>query len=182
VSFGSAILISINLQEEIMNTTFERLEKEKGGTNEWLTPPGIIKALGEFDLDPCMPEVRPWDTAKLHYTKSMDGLLLSWEGRVWCNPPYGDEAKVWLAKCAKHGNCTALIFARTETKMFFESVWNKAYAILFVKGRLKFHRVNGEPGLSAGAPSVLIAYDKSNAEALEKSGIEGKLIWLRPQN
>jgi hypothetical protein len=61
--------------------------------------------------------------------------------------------------------------------MFFESVWDKAFALLFIKGRLKFHRVNGEPGLSAGAPSVLIAYDKANAEALAKSGIEGKLIW-----
>lgn len=61
--------------------------------------------------------------------------------------------------------------------MYFESVWDKACAMLFVKGRLKFHRLTGEPGDSAGAPSVIIAYDKANAEALAKSGIEGKLIW-----
>ena len=161
-----------------MNTTFERVKKEDGGTNEWLTPPQIIKALGEFDLDPCSPENRPWDTAKKHYTKNENGLLLPWEGRVWCNPPYGAEAKYWLKRCAEHGNCTAITFARTETKMFFDSVWDNAYALFFFKGRLKFHRVTGEPGLSAGAPNVLIAYDQANAEALAKSGLAGKLIKL----
>jgi hypothetical protein len=34
---------------------------------EWLTPPEIITSLGMFDLDPCTPSVRPWDTAKKHY-------------------------------------------------------------------------------------------------------------------
>ena len=164
-----------------MNTTFERVKKEDGGTNEWLTPPHIIKALGEFDLDPCSPENRPWDTAKKHYTKSENGLLLPWEGRVWCNPPYGGEAKYWLKRCAEHGNCTAITFARTETKMFFDSVWDNAYALFFFKGRLKFHRVTGEPGLSAGAPNVLIAYDQANAEALAKSGLAGKLIYPNGQ-
>jgi hypothetical protein len=164
-----------------MNTTFERVKKEDGGTNEWLTPPQIIKALGEFDLDPCAPVTRPWDMAKKHYTIKDDGLLLPWEGRVWCNPPYGDEAKYWLAKCAKYGNCIALTFARTETRMFFESVWPKAHAMLFFQGRLKFHRVTGEPGDSAGAPSVLIAYDQANAEVLAKSGLPGKLINLNDQ-
>ena len=38
-----------------------------GKKDEWLTPPGILNRLGEFDLDPCTPIDRPWDTAKLHY-------------------------------------------------------------------------------------------------------------------
>lgn len=33
----------------------------QGSKDEWLTPPGIIKSLGEFDLDPCAPVKRPWD-------------------------------------------------------------------------------------------------------------------------
>lgn len=157
-----------------MNTSFERV---KEGKDEWLTPPLIVKALGTFDLDPCMPENRPWDTAKVHFTKKENGLLMPWDGRVWCNPPYGDQAKLWLKRCAEHGNCTALVFARTETRMFFDWVWDKAKALLFVKGRIKFFHVNGVEGESAGAPSVLIAYDKQNADALSNSGIKGKLIW-----
>ena len=40
--------------------------------DEWLTPPDIIKALGEFDLDPSSPINRPWETAKKHYTGYRD--------------------------------------------------------------------------------------------------------------
>ena len=52
-------------------------------TDVWLTPPGIIKSLGEFDLDPCASLNRPWDTAKKHYTVEDDGLTKPWAGRVW---------------------------------------------------------------------------------------------------
>ncbi|WP_240636508.1 phage N-6-adenine-methyltransferase [Paenibacillus silvae] len=148
--------------------------------DEWLTPPNIIEALGEFELDPCSPINRPWSTAKKHYTVEDDGLTQDWRGRVWMNPPYGTEAAVWLDKLSKHGNGIALIFARTETKMFFDHVWNKADALLFFKGRLFFHHVSGEKAkANAGAPSVLIAYGKGNAESLRKISDWGKFIELK---
>lgn len=37
--------------------------QKNGGHDEWLTPPEILRALGEFDLDPCAPVVRLWETA-----------------------------------------------------------------------------------------------------------------------
>lgn len=77
-----------------MNVLFEGNTKQ--GKDEWLTPPSILKALGDFDLDPCSPINRPWDTAKKHYTIEDNGLNKKWEGRVWCNPPYGDEAEDWI--------------------------------------------------------------------------------------
>ena len=43
-------------------------------TDEWLTPPSILKALGHFDLDPCASKNRPWNTAGVHYTIDDDGL------------------------------------------------------------------------------------------------------------
>lgn len=55
--------------------------------DEWLTPPSIIRSLGAFDMDPCSPLNRPWDTAENHYTIEDDGLSKPWTGRVWCNPP-----------------------------------------------------------------------------------------------
>jgi hypothetical protein len=147
--------------------------------DEWLTPPNIIKALGEFDLDPCSPISRPWGTAKNHYTILDDGLSKEWFGRVWLNPPYGREASDWLNKLSIHGNGVALIFARTETEMFFEHVWNKADALLFFKGRLYFHHVNGErASANAGAPSVLIAYGTENVKSLELVSKWGQLIKL----
>ena len=77
-----------------------------------------------------------------------------------------------------HGNCIALTFARTETKMFFNCVWAKATAILFIKGRLKFYHVTGKQGDSAGAPSVLIAYGEENAETLKNCSIKGRYVRL----
>lgn len=162
-----------------MNVTFETLHGNKAGKDEWLTPPYIVEALGKFDLDPCSPINRPWSTAESHYTIDDNGLMLPWEGRVWCNPPYGDQAKLWLEKCALHNNAIALTFARTETKMFFSCVWNHADAVLFIQGRLKFYHVTGEKGDCAGAPSVLIAYGKHNAEILKNSSIKGKFINLK---
>ncbi len=148
--------------------------------DEWLTPPNIIDALGPFDLDPCSPVVRPWPTAKKHYTVSDDGLSQKWEGRVWCNPPYGLVAAKWLDKLASHGNGIALIFARTETKMFFDHVWNRANAVLFIEGRLFFYHSTGKIATgNGGAPSVLIAYGKENVDSLRSSGINGKLIYLK---
>lgn len=147
--------------------------------DEWLTPPEIIKALGEFTLDPCAPVVRPWEMANNHLTIEDDGLNHEWEGRVWCNPPYGLEAAKWLDKLSEHGNGIALIFARTETKMFFEYVWNRATAVLFIEGRLYFHHVDGSKARgTAGAPSVLIAYGENNAKILKEAPIKGKFLWL----
>ena len=147
--------------------------------DEWLTPPEIISDLGPFDLDPCSPINKPWPTADKHFTVNDNGLLQSWNGFVWCNPPYGLEATRWLERMAMHNNGIALIFARTETSMFFDWVWNKATSILFVKGRLYFHHVNGEKAkANSGAPSVLIAYGDKARLSLERSGIKGKLIHL----
>jgi hypothetical protein len=154
-------------------------QSAKMGKDEWLTPPELIRALGEFDLDPCAPIQRPWDTAGRHYTVEDDGLKQDWFGRVWCNPPYGLESAAWLDKLSMYGDGVALIFARTETRMFEEYVWGRATAVLFIYGRLHFHHVDGtRASANAGAPSVLVAYGDGNAEVLRTCGIRGKFIKL----
>ena len=146
-------------------------------TDVWLTPPHILEALGPFDLDPCSSEDRPWDTARTHYTIKDDGLSQAWSGRVWCNPPYGPKMAPFLEKLATHpGGGVALVFARTETRAFFDHVWDKATGILFLKGRLKFHKPDGELGGTAGSPSVLIAYGEAEAELLKNCKLNGKYI------
>jgi len=146
----------------------------------WLTPPWIVEALGPFDLDPCSPIGRPWDTAGKHYTAEDDGLSFEWEGRVWMNPPYGKQAATWLERLAKHGDGIALVFARTETRMFFDWVWPYASALLFIEGRLHFHHPDGTRAkANSGAPSVLIAYGEMAARKLINSGIAGARVDLR---
>jgi hypothetical protein len=148
-------------------------------SDEWLTPPEVLKNLGPFDLDPCSPINRPWPTAAKHYSIKDCGLSQEWEGRVWLNPPYGKFTSEWMKKLTAHGNGIALIFARTETRMFFESVWNQADAILFLKGRLHFYNVTGEKAKgNSGAPSCLIAYGAENARSLKESGLKGAFVDL----
>lgn len=156
-------------------------ESSRMKNDEWLTPPEILSELGEFDLDPCAPRVRPWDTAKEHYYEL--GEMKPWFGRVWLNPPYGKETKMWLGMLAGHGNGIALIFARTETQTFFSEVWEKADGLLFIRGRLTFYNVDGSiAGNNSGAPSVLVAYGSKNAEILKNCNIEGKFIKLGDQD
>lgn len=141
----------------------------------WLTPPEIIARLGPFDLDPCAaPRPRPWNTAQTHIQPPSDGLAVEWWGRVWLNPPYSREAVKWVERLADHGSGTALTFARTETSWFVRQIWNRATAVLFLDGRLYFHRRDGSrAAANAGAPSVLVAYSDYDAQRLRDSGIAG---------
>ena len=149
-------------------------------TDEWITPPEIITRLGEFDLDPCAPIRRPWDTAKKHYSITDDGLSQMWHGRVWLNPPYGPRVITgWMRRMAMHNNGIALVFARTETQFFQRYVFPVADSLLFIEGRIAFCNVAGfRAKASGGAPSVLISYGKGNSGILESSGIKGKHIPL----
>jgi len=151
----------------------------------WLTPPHILAALPPFDLDPCAaPPPRPWATATRHIALPADGLAADWgDSFVWCNPPYSSEARHWLKKMSEHGNGVALVFARTETEWFWETVWESptASAILFIEGRLHFHHADGTRArANAGAPSVLVAYGEHGKTALEnRSGLAGRLLPVR---
>lgn len=159
--------------------TLGSIGKGVGAHDEWLTPPEVVEALGPFDLDPCSPIDRPWPTAARHFTVADDGMRQTWQGLVWCNPPYADWAR-WLHRLAEHDDGVALIFARTETRSFFEAVWDRADALLFLRGRLTFYHQSGKPGKgNAGAPSVLVAYGPRAVDRLAASGLEGRLVRLR---
>jgi DNA N-6-adenine-methyltransferase (Dam) len=150
-------------------------------SQEWYTPKYILDALGRFDLDPCSPHVRPFDTARRHYTKKKDGLRHPWMGRVWLNPPY-DEIHIWMNRMARHGNGIALTFARIGTHWFDSIVMPYTTGLLFLTGNLEFLSPDGEIGAAAPTPSVLIAYDPPgtnlNNMALRRCGLPGN-FWDR---
>jgi len=151
----------------------------EGLKDEWLTPKWLTDRLGPFDLDPCAPCVPPWATATLSMCICDDGLAQPWESNafIWCNPPYGKQTFVWLDKLASHpGGGIALIFARTDTKGFHRSVFDKADAILFLQGRLKFHHADGRQADTATAPSCLVAYGLEAVMRLEQMSEYGKLV------
>ena len=148
-------------------------------SDDWITPKWLIERLGPFDLDPCASKSQPWPCAAEQLTEM--GLQWEWYDFVWLNPPYGRSTGEWLKKLAGHGEGIALVFARTETKMFFESVWPKASALLFLRGRLTFHYQDGtgsKPGHNSGGPSVLIGYGEQAARRLKKCSDLGAFVNL----
>lgn len=124
------------------------MNERKPISDEWYTPKWVIDALGPFDLDPCSPAERPFDTAAVHWTKSQDGLLMPWGiGRVWLNPPYSkDLLRAFVERLAAHGNGIALLKNRTDNVLFHEVIFPKADSMLFVRKRIQFLTPDGKKG------------------------------------
>lgn len=117
-----------------------------------LTPLGIIKELGDFELDPCA--FKGHKTACKLVFLPKDGLSSKWKGRVWLNPPYSNPVP-WLKKLVEHKNGIALVLASVETVWFHDLVWDKTEVQLM-------------------RPTCLVAYGKENVQALSK--LKGKLL------
>lgn len=115
-----------------------------------------------------------------------DGLRQAWDRTefYFVNPPYGRECPTWMARAADHGNGLLLVFARTETRMWHQSVWRhpNTSAVFFFEGRLRFVTTKGEEVGSAGAPSALVAYGAKAKRALVKAvrrgGLRGRIVLL----
>jgi len=95
---------------------------------EWYTPPQIIEAVlqlfGEIDLDPCSNEAPHNVPARQHFTNADDGLSKAWSGKIYMNPPYGDEIGKWTEKlraeyeAGRVSEAIALIPGRIDTAWF----------------------------------------------------------------
>lgn len=169
------------LQVGRTSTVIDQFAPDFDARNDrWLTPLPLIEAVGPFDLDPCGAPGHP--TAATVYTPEThgDGLSMPWDGLVWLNPPYGRAAYAWLERLSRHApGGIALIFARTDTAMFHDLVWDRATALLFLRGRVTFLDPEGKPGSSnSGAASVLVAYGAEAARRLERADLDGKVIDL----
>lgn len=145
--------------------------------NDWITPLPLVQRLGSFDLDPCESNNQPWPLAPRGYRlgRGEDGLELPWQGRVYCNPPYGPHVYKWALRMAEHRNGILLIFSRCETAPWV-SIWRAGDAFLFLQTRIRFCLPTGQRSGSGTAPSVLIAYGDHNVEALRNSGLAGALV------
>jgi phage N-6-adenine-methyltransferase len=128
-------------------------------TDLWSTPQkffDVLDAEFDFEVDVCATA----ENAKCpaYYTVEQDGLSFPWSQRCWMNPPYGREISKWVRKAHDdsrmyHSLIVCLLPARTDTAW-----WQRAAAIRFVRGRLKF----GESTNSAPFPSAVVIFDGRN--------------------
>jgi phage N-6-adenine-methyltransferase len=129
---------------------------EGTGLDEWFTPPEYIDAarevLGENDLDPAThPKAQEWIKATRFYTKADDALSQDWHGRIWLNPPYSRKLiGFFAAKLVAEIDTGRVMAAITLTHNYTDTEWfhriaDRANAICFTRGRIRFVDDCGEP-------------------------------------
>lgn len=144
-------------------------------SHQWYTPPDRLREWedflgGPFELDPCADPRSPiWDLIPRHFTVEDDGLAQPWNGRVFCNPPYGRAIGDWTRKAAlETGPSTSVVLlvpARTDTAWWHAAIAAGAHPY-YLPGRIRFCRPDGSTGAGAAFPSALLVF--RNADAVTK--------------
>lgn len=136
------------------------------GDNEWYTPPQYIEAahevMGWIDLDPASSAIANATVrAGCFFTAEDDGLGKAWWGNVWMNPPYArDLIAQFCAKLVKHyragdvGQAIVLVNNATDTQ-WFQELGCVASAAVFPRGRVRFHKSDGEVGAPLQGQAIL---------------------------
>jgi hypothetical protein len=154
------------------------LPKRQNKTDDWLTPPELVRSLGAFDLDPCGSTRQTSDLAVSTYRlPDHNGLLEPWHGRVWCNPPFS-QMKAWAQRFAVHNNgimVCPMRFRYRWTDVFMET----ADAILLLRDTIRWINSDGLTQLGNIFDMMLVAYGPGNTEALRWSGLAGTLVTTR---
>lgn len=152
--------------------------------SEWFTPSCYIEsariAMGNIDLDPASCETANKTVrADVFYSSEDDGLSQEWSGNVWLNPPY-DQIQKFAEKLIGSDEvkqAVVLTNNATETR-WFQSLLEKASALVFHLGRLRFTKPDGTA--SAPMQGQVFFYFGSNADGfVEEFGKYGFAIKLQ---
>jgi site-specific DNA-methyltransferase (adenine-specific) len=113
--------------------------------NIWETPPDVF----EFgcNLYNFKPEIDVCATAqdkKCELFIGEDSLNKEWNRDFWMNPPYSN-VKDWIKKAyfshIKYNvSGLALLFAKTDTKVWHECILHGQAEVYFIQGRIKFFK------------------------------------------
>lgn len=109
--------------------------------DNYATPPDFYEELNKrfnFDFDPC-----PYNEGDI----LIDGLKIDWGKSNFVNPPYSKKLKEAFIKKGieemNKGNLSVfLIPVSTSTKLFHDYIKPNAKCIEFVKGRIKFGKID----------------------------------------
>lgn len=127
---------------------------------EWYTPAEYIEAarvvMDGIDLDPASSdEAQKIVKAAAYYTKSDNGLVGTWAGRVWLNPPYCmPEVEQFTGRAiedyesGKIDQAVILVNNATDTDWFHRLI-EASGMVCFLNGRIKFYRPDGESASGA---------------------------------
>ena len=149
------------------NTIDKLPEKKPHVTNnskddEWYTPEKYIEAartvMGTIDLDPASNEfANEFVKAGKYFDESTNGLEQEWFGNIWLNPPYSTALIPKFANkitSSRFNQAIVLVNNATETAWFRKMV-DKASAIVFTTGRIKFRKRDGTHGTPLQGPAIM---------------------------
>lgn len=139
-----------------------KLEKQKldsrsvltsSASDEHYTPPEFIElarsVMGGIDLDPASnAKAQSWIKARQYYTMEDNGLLQTWMGRLWLNPPYGKQTHLWTGKAIREfesGHISqAIILVRPAVGSSWYVELSKRFARCETHKRIRFLDSNGK--------------------------------------
>lgn len=139
-------------------------------SDDYYTPQWVFDALGlTFDIDVASPPEGPWHTpCKTFFTQEDDGLLQSWQGTVWMNPPYSNPGP-WVAKWLAHANGCALVpFIKSK---WFQTLWDHDDTRFAYIRVIKFERIEKTMPNQAPFALGLWAIGEQATNALLHSGL-----------
>lgn len=141
------------------------------------------RAMGGIDLDPSSPG---WNVnAARHITKEEDGLNQIWQGRVWLNPPFGNDVYIWFEKLRdeyQSGRVPAAVVlwkSATETRAW-QTLISYACRVCFPHQRINFIAKNKNNGKGATFSPALF-YAGNDPEVFEAAFCDIGDIWITPK-
>lgn len=151
------------------------------GSKEWYTPKeyidSVYEVLSEIDLDPAScKEANQTIKAQKFYTKEDDGLSKPWMGKVFLNPPYGNDGPPFVEKLIqeyKTENITEFILlvnSRATDAEWFQPLYDGF--ICFTDHRIDFDSPE-EKNTSSTHGSCFVYFghnEKKFAESFSKHG------------
>lgn len=155
------------------NAVIQQIKKPHVTNNstddEWYTPEQYIEAarivMGTIDLDPASNEfANETIQAGTFFDEKSNGLEQEWFGNIWLNPPYSTSLVQDFAEklvASNFNQAIVLVNNATETAWFRKMV-DKASAIVFTTGRIKFRKRDGEKGTPLQGQAFLYFGKKPN--------------------
>lgn len=140
-------------------------EKYNSGRDDYMTPPDIYEPIlklfdrDKFDIDVCCTKRNI--PANIHYTKNENGLLQTWSGLCFCNPPW-NKTPQWIKKGFQESInpdthiCYVIPSNRFETGYMQEYITNNPNAVWFILPQKRGFIIPGQEDIPP-VPSVGVA-------------------------
>ncbi len=154
------------------------------GSPEWYTPneylDSVHEVLGEIDLDPAScGQANKTVKAYKFYSKEDDGLSYPWYGKIFLNPPYGNDGPPFVQKLIdefRKGNVTEailLVNARSTDAKWYQPLFDEV--LCFTNHRLDFDSPDGKE-INSTFGSCFVYFGKNRKKFVEVFSKYGAVV------